>query len=177
MSGDVEQAVNAASETFLRRLVRALPPICDVRRGALVWALAMLASSLAGIWFFEGGISGKKALLGAIFFVAGLVAWPFALFFARLIALGCGAAWRFAASFISLFGMSAGFTALIFSQQYRSYYAQWHHPFLSRMGMNQFVETSASAVYQFLVLGIRLYFPLGIVFFLLASLWLMRCMR
>jgi hypothetical protein len=176
-AADSDPAREPTESTFARRIIRALPPICDVRRGALIWAIAMALSCWAGFWFFYDGISGKKATLEALFFMAGLVAWPFGLFGARLLALGKGALARFAASFASLFIMTVGFTALFFSQQYRSFYAQWHQPILSRIGIHQFVDTSASAVAQFLALGVRLYFPLGLVIFILASLWLMRRMR
>lgn len=159
------------------RLIAALPPICDVKRGMLLWSFAMIMTCQAGIWFFMGGISGKSMQLSAIFFLGGLLAWPFGVYGARILGLGGSTFARFAASFFSLTATTMAATALIFSQQYRSFYAQWHFPILSRIGMHQFVETSASAVFQFLILGVRLYFPLGIVFFILASLWLARRMR
>ena len=44
---------------------------------------------------------------------------------------------------------------------YRLFYARWHAPFGTRTWVYQFTFTSASAVYQFIVMGIRLYLPLG----------------
>lgn len=159
------------------RLIRALPPFCDVRRGALVWSVAMLITVIVGQWFYYRGISGKENELTAIYFLGGLLAWPFALYFARLFALGFGPVTRFIFAMLSLAGCTLAMTAFIFSQQFRLIFADTHMPITTRIGFYQFAETSASGVFQFLVVGLRLYFPLGILSLLLASLWLARRMR
>ncbi|SIT52706.1 conserved hypothetical protein [Mesorhizobium prunaredense] len=41
----------------------------------------------------------------------------------------------------------------------------------------QFVHTMATALYQFIVLGIRLYFPLGFIALALAKIWFARQQR
>ncbi len=162
---------------ILYRLQRALPPLCDVKRGALVWSIAMLAASLAGQWVYFAGISGKETALAAIYFVGGLFSWPFALFFARLVAIGASAPIRYGAALFSLAGCTLAMTAFVFSQQFRLKFSAWHEPIYTNTGMHQFVETTLSGVYQFAVVGSRLYFPVGIVCLFLAALWLGRRMR
>jgi hypothetical protein len=60
---------------------------------------------------------------------------------------------------------------------YRSFYSRWHAPFGSVIWMFQFVFTGASAVYQFAVLGSRLFMPLGLLFLVATSLYLAKRMR
>jgi hypothetical protein len=59
---------------------------------------------------------------------------------------------------------------------YRLFYAQWHRPFGTRIWAYQFIFTSAGAVYQFLVMGLRLYLPVGLPILAGTSLWLARSM-
>ena len=48
-------------------------------------------------------------------------------------------------------------TAFLFAMDYRLFYSRWHAPFGTIVWAFQFVFTSASAVYQFAVLGMRLF--------------------
>ncbi len=159
------------------RLWAAVPPICDIKLGTLFWAVAMLVASLGGQWYYFREATSNGAAIAAVYFAGGLFAWPFALFFARLVALHSGTVPRHLAAFASLLGCTLAMTAFIFSQQFRSVFAHTHQPITTITGIFQFTETSASGVYQFLVVGIRLYFPLGILALILASLWLARRMR
>ncbi len=161
----------------LRYLLIALPPICDIRRGMLVWALAMMASSTVGLWLSFRGVSGKEAGVNVVFFLGGLIAWPFALYLARLLALGRAYLVRLAAALFSLTSVTIAVTGIVFSQQYRAFYAQWHEAFATRIWAHQFLETSASGGFQFLLFGLKFYFPLGILFLFVASLWLAKRMR
>ena len=68
-------------------------------------------------------------------------------------------------------------TAFLFALDYRVFYARWHAPTGSLIWMFQFAFTSASAVYQFGVLGSRLFLPLGLIWLPGASLYLARRMR
>ncbi len=73
--------------------------------------------------------------------------------------------------------LRSALTGGLFALQYRSYYAQWHEPALTIAWSIQFVHTVATAFYQFIVLGIRLYFPLGFIALALASIWFARQQR
>ena len=63
-------------------------------------------------------------------------------------------------------------TSAIFAVIFRQYYAQWHGDPFTRIWLVQLVFTTASALYQFAVLGIRLYLPVGVIFLFAAS-WLL----
>ncbi|TIU13037.1 MAG: hypothetical protein E5W40_08905, partial [Mesorhizobium sp.] len=82
-----------------------------------------------------------------------------------------------AAAFVCLLATTISFTGGLFALHYRSYYAQWHEPALTIAWSIQFVHTVATAFYQFIVLGIRLYFPLGFIALALASIWFARQQR
>jgi len=68
-------------------------------------------------------------------------------------------------------------TAFLFAMDYRIFYSRWHSPLGSVIWMFQFVFTGASAVYQFLVLGLGLFLPVGLVCLLATSYALAKRMR
>jgi hypothetical protein len=162
---------------IIAHLRGSLPHLRESVIGALCWGAAMALSMWLGLWFRNRAISGKADELDLIFFAGAAIAWPFIMFVASFLARGRGVALRLAISAIVLMLGTSGMTALIFSQQYRHFYAQWHARFASVIWVFQFTETSLSAVYQFAVLGLGLYFPLGYAFLMLATLWLMRRLR
>ena len=55
-----------------------------------------------------------------------------------------------------------------------TYYAAWHAAPLSRTWIYQQIFTFLGSTYQYVVIGTRLYWPLGPVFLLLTSWWLSR---
>ena len=119
-----------------------------------------------------------KIRVVALLFAAGAtLAFAPGLFAARLLSLGRSGEVAFAAAFTCLLVSTIGFTGLLFGLQYRLYYSDWHEPVTTHLGLVEFVFTIAVGVYQFLVLGVRLYFPLGLVTLLLFSLWFARQAR
>jgi len=78
----------------------------------------------------------------------------------------------FAAAFLCLTVFTIAVTSMIFALILRNFYAQWHGDPLSKLWLVQFAFTTASALYQFAVMGIRLYLPLGVMFLFGAS-WLL----
>jgi hypothetical protein len=112
-----------------------------------------------------------------VYFLGGVFAWPVALKAAFRCGSGKPVETRFAACFLCLSIVTMGMTAFLFALDYRIFYSRWHNPFGSIIWMFQFAFTGASAVYQFGVLGSRLFLPLGLVFLPLASLYLARRMR
>ena len=113
---------------------------------------------------------GKIRSVVVLFALGGAVAFPFGIFLARLVSLGRQAETAFAAAFLALTVTTLAATAGLFGLQYREYYAQWHADAFTWIWFLQFTHTLAAALYQFAVLGLRLYFPLGFVALLAASL-------
>ena len=144
--------------------------------GAVAWGLLMAACAFLSL-HMEGRDANfhlEKLLL--IYFAGGFCAWVIAVPFARLLTRKRGTETRFAAHFALLSLGTVALTAFFFAMDYRLFYARWHQPFGTRVWAFQFVFTSAGAVYQFLVMGLRLYLPVGLPILAGASLWLARAM-
>jgi hypothetical protein len=90
-----------------------------------------------------------------------------------LVANRMAARWRpgprFALAFLGLSLLTIGMTATIFALHFRAYFAEWHDDELSVRLAFETGFTLAAAVYQFLVLGLRLYLPIGVIALLGAS--------
>ena len=68
-------------------------------------------------------------------------------------------------------------TGGLYALDYRAYYAEWHADTFTRIWFLQFAHTIAAALYQFAVLGLRLFFPVGFAALLVASFWFARRAR
>lgn len=145
--------------------------------GALVWGLLMTTCALASLFMHERWQTFHLQKLLLLYFAGGVAAWPFVLPLARLLTRRRAAETRFAAHFVLLGVGTIAMTAFLFAMQYRLFYAQWHQPFGTRIWAYQFVFTSAGAVYQFAVMGLSLYLPVGLPLLAGASLWLAKTMR
>jgi len=159
------------------RLRAAWPPYPDLIAGALLWGMQMLASAMLGLYLRNGLQTSRLAEVAALYFTGGLLAWPFALPVARFLAYNRPPEARFAAFFVTLTAATILMTAFLFAMEYRIFYSRWHAPFGSIMWAFQFVFTGASAVYQFLVIGLRLFLPLGLVCLAASSYHLAKRMR
>lgn len=155
-----------------RRMRHSLPGLPEILAGAPLWGLGMALSALLALYLRNGAETAHLTSILLLFFSGGLVAWPFALFLGRFGAIGRGKETRFAAFFLCLTVCTIAVTAILFALDYRIFYARWHAPFGTGTWAYQFTFTSASAIYQFVVMGIRLYLPLGFAALGLASLWL-----
>jgi hypothetical protein len=156
---------------FLPRLLAALPGWREAAAGAVLWAA--VTSSSAAFWLVsveKFGTSNWQPIL-IVFALGGLIAFPAGLWLARLLAPGRDPGARFAAAFLSLGAASALGVAFVFSMQYRTYYAQWHEHFPAIAWFFQLAFTGAGAVYQFAVLGMRMFFPVAFVALLAFGLW------
>ncbi|MCA1442396.1 hypothetical protein I6F07_19685 [Ensifer sp. IC4062] len=156
------------------RLVRSLPKRRETLIGAPAWALAMAISAWLALWLRgnEADFHLRDILL--LYAIGGLLSWPLSLFAARYAAHGRAVETRFAAFLLCLIAGTAGTTACLFAFDYRIFYAQWHAAAGTRTWLFQFLFTSLAALYQFLVLGVRLYLPLGLAALVVASLWFAR---
>ena len=151
-----------------------MPTLREALLGAVLWAATMGASALVNLLLDNWVTPDKIRIVSLLFAGGGALAFPIGLFAARLVSLGRGWEVAFAATLVGLAAATIGLTAGLYALQYRSYYAEWHAPALTLEWGFQLVFTMAVALYQFVVLGIRLYFPLGFVALFAASLWFAR---
>lgn len=149
----------------------ALPAWREAVTGALFWGLLLCANAALGLWM-RGWSLGLIGIVALLFFAGGCLAFPPALFLARLVAAGRGRTAGFAAMFLCLAAATVGLTGGLYALEYRTYYAQWHAAAFTHIWVLQFVFTSLVALYQFAVLGLRLMFPLGFLGLFAAS-WLL----
>lgn len=160
-----------------RHLLHALPSPLPTALGSFGWGAAMALSAAFALEWRIGSQTSHWSMLILVYFLGGAIAWPFALYAMRVAAIRRRAEVRFAAAFLALTLGTIGFTAVIFAIIYRNFYAEWHGEFFSRLWFVQLAFTSATAIYQFAVIGLRLYLPLGLVMLFAASLWQARTMR
>ena len=145
--------------------------------GALGWGLLMAGCAFLSLLMDGRWQTFHLAKLLLLYFAGGVVAWPFVLPAARVLTRRRPAETRFAAHFALLGLGTIAVTAFLFAMDYRLFYAQWHQPFGTRIWLYQFVFTSIGATYQFLVMGLGLYLPVGLPILAGASLWLAKAMR
>ncbi|MCC0036035.1 MAG: hypothetical protein H6887_12345 [Hoeflea sp.] len=144
----------------------------DVVYGSIGWGAAMAISAQAWLWLSVAALTSHYWSLTALAFGGAALAWPLSLAAFRFIAFGRGREAAFATAFLCLTIFTIGVTSVAFAFIYRNFYAQWHGDPLTKLWLVQFVFTTASALYQFAVQGLRLYLPLGVVFLFGAS-WLL----
>lgn len=152
-------------------LRRALPGWRAALLGTLAWSAVLPAS--AALWLLLAGRFGSshwQAIL-TIFALGGALAFAVGLYAARLAVPDGPPGARFAAAFLALGSASVLGVAFVYSMEYRRYYAQWHEPFPTIPWFFQLAFTGANSVYQFAVLGMRMFFPLAFAALLAFSLW------
>lgn len=159
------------------RLVLALPELPALLLGTPIWAAAMAASAAVWLGLSERLSTSHSGGILLVFVLGGALAFPVALYITRLLAPAGPRERRFAAAFVAFGLCSMLGVAFVFAMQYRLYYSQWHEPFPSVIWVFQFAFTGATAVYQFAVLGGRMFFPAGLLALFLVSLWQARQVR
>ncbi|AOF90271.1 hypothetical protein [Sinorhizobium sp. RAC02] len=173
---DLAAGATGASATFQSRPAPVFPSRPLHLGGSVAWGLLMAACAFVSLAMQGRAQTFHLAMILLIFFAGGVLAWIVVLPMARLLTRRRSAETRFAAHFALLSLGTVVATAFLFAMDYRLFYAQWHQPFGTRIWAYQFVFTSAGAVYQFLVMGLRLYLPVGLPILAGASLWLARSM-
>ncbi|MBB4278272.1 hypothetical protein [Rhizobium mongolense] len=159
------------------RIRAARPPYFELFGGAALWGLMMMASAMSALYMRNRFETEHVAELALLYFAGGLFSWPFMLPIGRFFAYRRRIETRFAAFFVCLTAGTMLMTAFLFSMDYRIFYSRWHAPFGSLLWTYQFIFTGANAVYQFLVLGLRLFLPFGLVCLLVTSYALAKRMR
>lgn len=160
-----------------QRLLHALPSTSLALAGPIAWGGAMALSCIIGLYLRHGGETDYFWRIVFYYFAGAFLAFIPALLLARYIAFQKPATARFSAFALCLCLGTYGITALLFALQYRVFYAQWHEPFLTRIWFFQQIFTIAGAAYQFTVIGLWLYFPVGIVCLFITSFILSLRMR
>lgn len=164
----------ATSKQSVSRLSKALN-ICGV---ALLWGACCAALVGYSLIVQERFESFHFSTLLSLFALGGVLAWAFSTVFVKLARRYVKRGWLiYLLALIVLALTTLTFTSGLFALQYRSFYAQWHEQAFSRIWVLQFLFTSASAVYQFLVIGLRHYFPLGLPLLLGSTAILVRSVR
>jgi hypothetical protein len=151
-----------------------VPSVGTALAGAAPWGLAMGASAYANLLLGAWETPAKLQFVAALFAVGGALAFPLGLFLARLFSQGRRAEASFAAAFISFAVATIAMTAALYALQYRLYYSAWHAETFSVIWAFQLVFTALAALYQFAVLGVRLFFPLGFAALFAVAIWFAR---
>ncbi len=145
--------------------------------GAIVWGLAMAGCFALSVHLVGRSGGSNASLLALIYGVGGTIAWLIALPFIRFASHARQRETRLAAWFLFLGMATIAVTAGLFALQYRIFYAQWHAPFPARVWFLQQIFTTASALYQFAVLGLRHFLPFAFILLFAVSLSMSRRSR
>lgn len=148
-----------------------MPSLRTALLGAVLWGVTMGASALINLLLDDWETPAKIRFVSLLYAAGGVLAFPVGLFLARLVSRGRHWEVALAAAFVCLLAATLAFTGALFALQYRSYYAEWHAPAFTITWAFELVFTGLTALYQFVVLGIRLYFPLGFAALAVASVW------
>tara|TARA_R110000751_G_scaffold146094_7_gene249800 strand:- start:30037 stop:30567 length:531 start_codon:yes stop_codon:yes gene_type:complete len=162
---------------FFARARDALPSPFVLISGALFWGCAMALSLYAGLEVMMGGFTSHRTALIALYFAGGTIAFPMALYTARFLGLRRPAEVRFASAFVCLIVATIAFTSGLYAIIYWNFYASWAGDFLSIAWAYQLAFTTASALFQFAVIGLRYFLPVGLVCLIATSFWIAKRMR
>jgi hypothetical protein len=146
------------------------PSIGEALSAMLIWAVTIALCILADYVLWRHMLPPNALHLAIIFGSGATLAAPIAVWCGRSIG-GKNSNAAFAANFVCLGVGTIALTAVIFAFDFWQYFVQWHGETFSKLWAIQFVFTFASAIYQFLVSGLRLYLPFGLIALVIASLW------
>ncbi|MGF9691472.1 hypothetical protein AAIH46_01530 [Rhizobium sp. 0TCS1.26] len=146
--------------------------------GAIGWSFCCAGLALAGLWRTERLDTFHLSPLLMVFAGGAALAWlasaaVLLLLRRRVVRLRL----RLPLAFVILGAATLAFTALLFALDYRAFYARWHADAFTLDWTLQQLFTTASATYQFLVIGLRLYLPLGPLLLAAATPVLLRATR
>lgn len=129
----------------------------------------MALSAAFSLWFSNGLLTSHLPIILLMCFATSMIGYILAMLAVRIFVRKKSFETRFAGYFFFLIIMTIGCNVVFYSLDYWHFYTQWHAPFLSKTWVYQFMYTNAGAFYQFAVLGLKLYLPLGLVFLTITS--------
>lgn len=142
---------------------------------SLVWGALLAASAYFSLVSEMARVFGQRVMtILAIYFAGGAIGYLFAMPVTHWLGKRIPPRLRLLCAVLALGGFTLAATAGILALNYRAYYAQWHEAALSHDWFYQQFFTALASTYQYLVIGIRLYWPLGPAFLLLAAWWTTR---
>lgn len=136
---------------------------------SLLWGIAMALSAAFSLWRSVGLLTSHLPTILLMSFATSVIGYLLAVLAVRIFVRRQSFQTRFAGYFFFLIIMTIGCNVLFYSLNYWHFYTQWHAPFLTRTWAWQFIYTNAGALYQYAVLGLLLYLPLGLIFVTFAS--------
>ncbi len=154
-------------------------PVVTVLAGAIGWSFA--TSLLALLHLTESGRfeSFHLSAILTVYAAGGAISWLLSVVCLVILRPRLQQS-RTALALVAFLGLglaTIGVTAGLFALDYRAFYARWHADLFS---INWFLQqgfTTASALYQFLVIGLRLYLPYGPIVLAGATALLLRTTR
>lgn len=153
-----------------------LPPR-NLFAGAFAWGLAMAMSFLASVSVFGRDMGSHTGALTVLYAGGAFLGWLIALPLIHFVSRNRAPSVVLSAYLVILGLATLAATAGLFALHYRIFYAHWHAPAFTRVWIYQQVFTSASAVYQFAVTGLRHFLPVGLLLLLGLSLVMARRSR
>ncbi len=175
-ASSVRRQSGIAQSAAKHRLRLALPSLGLTLGGALVWGLVTGASALINLLLAEWATPAQVREISLLFLAGGALAFPVALYLARFLSLGRGQEVAFASLFVCLLTATISLTSGLHALFYWLL-GERHAAAFTYFWFSELFFTVASALYQFAVIGIRLYFPIGFAALLLSSLWFARVTR
>lgn len=116
--------------------------------------------------------NSRIAVIALLFASAGALSFVPAVTCTQALSQGRSYEARVALNLLCLAGITMAAAALLYALHYRFYYAEAHAPAFSITWFYQSAFTGLAALYQFAVLGMRLFVPLGFAALLVAAFWL-----
>jgi hypothetical protein len=154
----------------IQNIWSARPSMREAASIAIIWSIIVPVCILADYLVLRHMLPPSLFRVTIIFALGAFFAAPIALWCARIFGRK-NANSVFAAIFVLLGILTIGVTALLFAFDFWLYFSQWHGEIFSGLWANQFLFTFASAIYQFLVSGLRLYLPFGLLALVIISMW------
>ena len=136
---------------------------------AFLWACLMLISASFSLWQSNGFLTSHSTSILFLVFFSAFIAFPLAMVTLHILDRHKRFETQLAGCFLFLTIATIGITAVAYSLNYWSFFHQWHGALFSRLWAWQFFYTNLGALYQFAVIGLRLFMPLGIIFLCLMS--------
>ncbi|MGH6762861.1 MAG: hypothetical protein ACRECW_14875 [Phyllobacterium sp.] len=137
--------------------------------GSIFWAALMAASATLVLTLWNWRSPDQVNLIIALYFIGGLLAWPLAVFMLKFTAPHRSRETAFTSAFIFFSLSTIATTTALFIVQFQMFRMSLHdhHTLLNA----KTVWSVAMTVYQFAVIGMRLYLPFGLFVVLGASWW------